>query len=226
MRDVFLFNAWSLAVILLGTAGATALRVGRGEWWPLVSAMRAAWRSRHRLVMTRAALAPWVVAARRGRLDQPPRGRLPDRDLATALDALARQRCLNCMAGAAARLSRRRLRNAGIAARILTDAAACAPVMGLAAAVLAQARFGGVAPAAALAGAALCVGSGFALAQLGLIPAARGLERRTRNTEVQRRAVLQWLTVQLEDTFPMQPCARVQARPARGPAARRPCPAF
>jgi len=212
MNAVSMIDVTTLAIVLGGTLLATFLRCGLAD-------CRATLRQLARTFGKRAPFDADTVRAhmarvlqdiqRDGLLRAQPRS-VGDEEFDAALDALVMQRSVGSAREALRQERERRLAPVRAANNTLLHAAELAPVFGLAGTLISLGHMpaGGVDRSAYMPAIAMAVHAtlyGLIAAHLLLGPLARLVERRAGREEAQRRALADWLEIEV-----------VQAIPARG----------
>lgn len=203
-----LIDGLSALIVFGGTLLATLLRSGWRESAVALRAVAAAFRPGFSVDAAKAELVGQVRAIRQDGVLRARRQRSGDRDLDEATDALLNQRSVSALLAAHDRHKARRLAEAGIAVRVLAQAAELAPVFGMAGTLIALNRM----PSGPSAGADAITGAvgmavvttlyGILAANLLLAPLARKVERAARAEEAGRQEVAEWIAGQVAGAMP------------------------
>lgn len=202
-----LLDGTSAAIVVGGTALATALRSSPRELVQTLHALGGLWRPAFSAERAKADLAPQVIAIRRdGLLRADPRP-IGDTEFDQATDAVIRARSLDPLVERHHAHRRARLTQANTAVRTLAQAAELGPVFGMVGTLVSLSnlpREGLDAGAlnGAIAMAVVTTLYGLLLANLVLAPLARAVERQAQAEEHARQQVIDWLTQQLEPAIP------------------------
>ena len=209
-----LFDPLSAGIVIVGTVVAALLRCG---WQDSHCALTAVWQlfdspfdSGH----VRAQLAVQIREIEEDGLVRAQAHRSGDGEFDELSEALIRHRSIQILHSEHERHRKRRAAFAGTAARVLTEAAELAPILGLAGTLL---GLGGLS-AAAEGDYARSIGMAVTTTLYGLIvgnflfaPLAGAVERRAQSEEKARQALLDWLAHALERTCPQEQTPKAAA---------------
>lgn len=202
-----LLDGPSALIVLGGTGLATTLRCGPGDCWAALRAVLGLVRPGFKAANVRAELAAQVLEIRQvGMLRAEPH-HSGDAEFDEAADAIIGQRSVAGLVATHERHKSMRHHASHVAVRTLAQAAELTPVFGMVGTLVSLSALpaDGLARGAltgAIAMAVLSTLYGLVAANLLLAPLARIVERSAAREEVERQAVLDWLTGQLFASAP------------------------
>ncbi len=216
MNFAILIDGASAAIVLGGTALATALRCGLGDCRITLAKLGQLGQRRFDAAATRAELALQIQEIRTDGLLRAQPHRFDDREFADVTDALIGERSIEALLSRHTAHRARRLAQSERAVRTLAQGAELAPVFGLAGTLvsLSQMPVDGAmraGMAGAIAMAVVTTLYGLVLSNLLLAPLARIVERAAQAEEAERQEVIDWLAAQLAPSVPRRAPAQVAA---------------
>lgn len=196
-----LFDPLSAAIVLGGTVVAVLLRCGWQEVCGALTAVSQLFDAPFDSVGIRAQLARQIQEIDEDGLVRAKAHRFGDGEFDELSQALVRDRSIQILYDEHERHRVRRSATAGTAARVLTEAAELAPILGLAGTLLALGGLSTVAEgdyARSISAAVTTTLYGLIVANFLFAPLSAAVERRAQSEEKARQALLDWLARALE----------------------------
>lgn len=219
-----LIDGLSALIVFGGTLLATFLRSGWRETLLALRAVGGALRPGFTVEAAKGELAVQVRAIREDGVLRARRRPVGDREFDAATAALIQHRSVPALLASLEKHKARRLADAALAVRVLTQAAELAPVFGMAGTLVALNRMpsgadaGAEAITAAVGMAVVTTLYGILAANLVLAPLARLVERAARREDAGRQEVAEWIAAQVAEGMPHlrpAPTPQASAQPPR-----------